>query len=439
MKKAFILSLTLLAVAFSATARKSSALTYAAPESAGLDGRYLNYTIDSIATASIAARCFPGCQILVARHGKIVFHKSYGHHTYDAKRDVENDHLYDMASCTKVMAATICLMRLVEQGKLDLDAPLSTYLEEFRGSNKADLTLRECLTHQSGLRNEGASRLFIDKKTKQLRSDLFSTVQSEEFPQPFCDGIYVHKDNRERMLDLIVKQQPRAKKFHYSCFNFHLTAFLVERLTGRNYEEYLYEEFYKPLGAKDAMYNPTRKYSTAQIVPTEIDRRFRKKLAQGYVHDEAAASMGGVSGNAGLFANSASLAPILQMLVNGGEYNGTRYFKQKTIREWTSCQYPDNGNHRAIGFDRRRLNDTLTLAERTTKPYYYAPSASESSFGHSGFTGTMVWADPAEDLIFVFLSNRVHPSRNNKVYFEINPRTKCHEAAYEAIRRFNKR
>ena len=183
------------------------------------------------------------------------------------------------------------------------------------------------------------------------------------------------------MLNRIANQKPRAKKFHYSCYNFHLAGFLVERLTGRNYEDYLYEEFYKPLGVKDAMYNPTRKYSLEQIVPTELDNRYRKKLVHGYVHDEAAAFMGGVSGNAGLFANTESLAPILQMLLNGGEYNGTRYFKRKTIREWTSCQYPKNNNHRAIGFDRRRIGDNVKLADRTTKPYYYAPSASEKSFG----------------------------------------------------------
>ena len=435
MKRLLFFAVALLALS-SASARKSPVLTYGTPESVGMNGEYLARTIDSIATASIEAGCFPGCQILVARKGKIVHHKSYGHHTTEQLRAVENSHLYDMASCTKVMAATICLMHLADQKKLDLDKPISTYLEEFKGSNKENLTLREILTHQSGLRNEGYTRIYVTKD-KKLNPKWFRTEQSEEFPNHFGCGLYVHKDTREHILNRIVKQKPGKRKFHYSCYNFHLTAFLVERLTGRNYEEYLYEEFYKPLGVKDAMYNPTRKYSLEQIVPTEIGNRYRKQI-HGVVHDETAAFMGGVSGNAGLFANSESLAPILQMLLNGGEYNGKRYFKRKTIKEWTSCQYPKNGNHRAVGFDRRRLNDNLPLEERTTKPYYYAPSASEKSFGHSGFTGTMVWADPKEDLVFVFLSNRVYPTRRNKTYFEVNPRSKCHEAAYEAIRRYKK-
>ena len=185
------------------------------------------------------------------------------------------------------------------------------------------------------------------------------------------------------------------------------------------------------------MYNPRRKYDLSVIVPTGFDKKYHRGATHGYVHDTAAGMLGGVSGNAGLFANSESLAPILQMLLNGGEYNGVRYFKRKTVREWTSCQYPQNNNHRGVGFDKRRLNDNLPLEQRTTKPYYYAPSASAKSYGHSGHTGTMVWADPKEDLLFVFLSNRV-ATPNKNIYFKLNPRTKCHEAAYEAIRQYKK-
>ena len=432
----FILCLVSLAL-LPATAKRSKVLEYGSPESVGMNGEYLNRTIDSIANASIESRCFPGCQILVARKGKIVFHKSYGHHTMAKERLVENSHLYDMASCTKVMAATICLMRLVEQKKLDLDKPISLYLEEFKGSNKEDLTLREILTHQSGLRNESFGKMFLDKE-KQPLAKYFSKTQSEEFPYQVGDNLYASKGIYDYVLGRIVKQKLGEKKFRYSCFNWHLANILVERVTGRNYEDYLYEEFYQPLGVKDAMYNPRRKYDLSQIVPTGFDKRYHRGATHGYVHDTAAGMLAGVSGNAGLFANSESLAPILQMLLNGGEYNGVRYFKRKTVKEWTSCQYPENGNHRGLGFDKRRLNDNIPLAERTTKPYYYAPSASYQSYGHSGHTGTMVWADPKEDLLIVFLSNRVAtPNRN--IYFKVNPRTKCHEAAYEAIRQYKRK
>ncbi|MBQ3260473.1 MAG: serine hydrolase [Alistipes sp.] len=436
MKKLFLLLVVIIgsSVFCSVSARKREVLTYGTAESVGMNGEYLSRTIDSIANASIAAQCFPGCQILVARHGKIVHYKSYGYHTNAKERKVENNHLYDMASCTKVMAATICLMRLVEQKKLDLDKPISNYLVEFKGSNKENLTLREILTHQSGLRNESFTKLFLNEE-KQLSPALFSTTKSEKFPYQCGDSLYSSKNIYKYILNCIVKQKVFAKEFKYSCFNWHLANILVERVTGRNYEEYLYEEFYKPLGVKDAMYNPRRKYDLSEIVPTGFDKIYYRGVTHGYVHDTAAGMLGGVSGNAGLFANAESLAPVLQMLLNGGEYNGVRYFKRKTIREWTSAPYAETGNHRGIGFDKRRLNDNLPLAERTTKPYYYAPSASQSSFGHSGHTGTMVWADPKEDLLIVFLSNRV-AAKNINLYFKLNPRTKCHEAAYEAIRQY---
>lgn len=433
--KRLITSIATLLIAFSATARKGEApLTHATPESVGMDGPYLTRTIDSIVTRSIAERCFPGCQILVARKGRIVFSKSYGHHTYEQTQAVENHHLYDMASCTKILAPTILLMRLVEQGRLSLDKPLALYFDEFRGTDKEFCTLRELLTHQSGLRNLSFGKMFFDEG-RNLRSDMFSRCPSEAFPYQVCDSLYACKDTHAMMFEQIVGLPLGSKKLRYACTSFHCYPTLIERITGRSYEDFLHEEFYLPLGIERARYNPLRLFSREEIVPTEVDSIFRKGLVHGFVHDEAAASLGGISGNAGLFANAESLAPILQMLLNKGLYNGKRLLKRKTVREWTSCQYPKSDNYRALGFDRRRFSDTATC-RLDDRPYYYAPSVSKRSYGHSGFTGTMVWADPKEELIFIFLSNRVHPSRDNRAFSEQNPRAKCHEAAYEAIRRF---
>ena len=433
--KKLIALFAILAVALSASAHKRDTLTYATPESVGINGKYLTQTIDSIVTKSIEDRCFPGCQILVARRGKIVFNKSYGHHTYENICSVENNHLYDLASCTKVMAATLCLMRLVEQKKLSLDEPFSKYFKEFQGTDKESLTLREMLTHQSGLRHINWGKIFFDKRWK-LRNDVFSEQQSEEFPYQFGKNLYICKDTHARMFQQIVDRELGEKKLYYTCTSFYCYPTVIERITGRNYEEYLHSEFYKPLGAKDATYNPINKYSLDRIVPTDVSRYLHKGLIHGFVHDEAAGSLGGVSGNAGLFASAESLAPILQMLLNRGVYNGKRYFRSKTIREWTSCQYPENNNYRGLGFDRRRFNDYPIV---TNRKIYYAPSVSERSYGHSGFTGTMVWVDPVEDLIFIFLSNRVHLGRDSKVFSESNPRAKCHETVYEAIRMFRGR
>ena len=415
-----------------ASARIYRPLEYATPESVGMNGLYLHNTIDTIISRAIAERCFPGCQVLVARRGKIVHHKSYGYHTYDCKQRVKNNDLYDIASCTKVMASTLCLMRLVEEGRLSLDEPLSKWFAEFRGTNKEECTLREILAHQAGIRNIYFWPIFFNKK-RELNPELFSDKQSASFPYKFCDSIFVCKDTHAKMYQRIGELKQREKTFHYTCTPFHCVPAIVERITGRKYEDYLYEEFYKPLGAKDAIYNPTLKYPLDKIVPTEETRLGRKILAHGYVHDEAAALLGGVSGNAGVFASAESLAPILQMLLNKGSYGGKKYFKRKTIKEWTQCQYPENGNHRALGFDRRRFEDRIIFTKRG---YYYAPSASDSGFGHSGYTGTMVWVDPKEELIFVFLCNRVHPTRKNESFSRLNPRARCHEAAYEAIRRF---
>ena len=429
MKRIFSL-LVILSITLTASAHKRDLLTYGTPESVGINGKYLNRTIDSIINKSIADRCFPGCQILVARRGKIVFNKSYGYHTYENERIVENNHIYDIASCTKVLGSTLCLMRLVEKKKLSLDKPFSNYFEEFRGTDKESLTLRELLTHQSGLRHINWSKMLLDKQMKH-RADVFSSTQSEAFPYQFGKNLYLCKDAHARMFEQIVKRELGKKKFYYTCTPFYCFPTVIERITERNYEEYLYNEFYKPLGCRDITYNPINKYSLERIVPTDKSRYLHKGLIHGFVHDEAAGSLGGVSGNAGLFASAESIAPILQMLLNRGVYGGKRYFRSKTIREWTSCQYPENGNYRGLGFDRRRFDDYPII---TPRRIYYAESASECSYGHSGFTGTMIWVDPAEDLIFIFLSNSVHLRRNIQVFNDSNPRAKCHEAVYKAIR-----
>ena len=277
--------------------------------------------------------------------------------------------------------------------------------------------------------------MLLDKRMNH-RPDVFSRTKSEEFPYQFGKDLYICKDTHARMFQRIVDRELGEKKLYYTCTSFYCYPTVIERITGRNYEEYLYNEFYKPLGCYDATYNPTNRYSLDRIVPTDMSKYLHKGLIHGYVHDEAAGSLGGVSGNAGLFASAESLAPILQMLLNRGVYGGKRYFRSKTIREWTSCQYPENDNYRALGFDRRRFNDTPLIVKRRI---YYAQSVSDYSYGHSGFTGTMVWVDPAEDLIFIFLSNRVHLSRENKALSESNPRAKCHETVYEAIRMFRGR
>ena len=434
--KRYLLTFILLLSSLSVTLGKAKAdtLVYASGTEAGLDGEYLTATIDSLINDAMSKYAFPGCQVLVAREGMIVHNKSYGHHTYRRYRPVENDHIFDLASCSKVMGATIALMKLVEDGKLKLDEPFSNVFPYFKGSNKEDITLREFLAHQGGLQ-PSVSVWNIAFENGKMREDLFSYTQSEEYPIEVYKNMWGRKDLRERVYQAVADTRLREKKYRYSCMSFLCYPYVVQSLTGLEYEDYLRENFYIPLGADAIMLNPAHKYPMKKILPTEVDTALRNALVHGYVHDESAALLGGISGNAGVFANAESMAKILQMLLNEGTYGGKRYLKRKTIQEWTSCQYPENDNRRGLGFDKPIFENSPELSFDDAYP---APSASQQSWGHYGFTGTMFWVDPAEDIIYIFLSNRVYPDRGIDSLGRLSTRTKCQEAIYDSIRRFEK-
>lgn len=433
--KRFLLLIVALTAVVSVSAQKNDVLSYGTAESVGMDGEYLNTTIDSLIEYAMTQHAFPGCQILVARHGKIVLHKSYGHHTYRRYRKVENDHIFDLASCSKVMGATIAMMKLVEDGKISLDEPFSKSFPYFVGSNKEDVTLREFLAHQGGLvPSVNVYRIMHDEEGR-LREGLFSYTPSEEYPIEVYKNMWARKDMREIVYRAVADTPLGPKKFRYSCMSFLCYPYVVESLTGKGFEEFLRDTYYEPLGADAIMLNPAHKYPLDKILPTEVDTVYRNDLIHGYVHDESAAMLGGISGNAGVFANTESMAKVLQMLLNGGTYGGKRYLKRKTIEEWTSCQYPDNNNRRGLGFDRPIFSNSPELSFRKAYP---APSATQQSYGHYGFTGTMFWVDPAEDIIYILLTNRVYPNRSIDALGRESTRTKCQEAVYEAIRRFEK-
>ena len=409
-------------------AHKSDTLRYAPAEAAGIDGEYMSAIIDSLVQQGLDNYAFPGCQVLVARKGVIVHHKSYGHHTYRRLRPVENDHIFDLASCSKVMGATIALMKLVEDGKLDLDKPFSDVFPYFKGSNKEGITLREFLAHQGGLQPSVGWGGIIFDENRNLRKDLFSYSQSEEYPIEVYSNMWGRKDLPEIVYQAVADTKLREKKYRYSCMSFLCYPYVIKQITGKEYEDFLRDEFYIPLGADAIMLNPTHRYPRKKIMPTEVDETFRNSMVRGYVHDESAALLGGISGNAGVFSNAESMAKILQMLLNGGTYNGKRYLKKKTIQEWTSCQYPENDNRRGLGFDRPYFDSNPDDS-------YPINEVSDKSWGHTGFTGTMFWADPEQDLIFIFLSNSVYPYRGTSTMGRLSTRSKCQEAVYEAIRR----
>ena len=402
-------------------------LTYDTPESVGLNTTYIETNVDSIIRDAISQKAFPGAQLLVAKQGKIIFHKTYGFHTYDSIHRVKKDDIYDLASVTKITGPLPALMKLYEEGKLNLDVPFSNYWPSWKNrSDKKDITLRELLAHQSGM---SPYIVFLSDVLKdgKLKKRFIKTKTQKRYSNKVYNNLYVKNRFNKKVFRKIKRSKVNEEKTYlYSGLASLIYPTLIESLTGENYEDYLNKNFYTSLGCETLTYNPLSKNFKNNIIPTELDTLFRKDYVKGFVHDENAALLGGVSGNAGLFATAEDMAIYMQMLLQKGTYNGKQYFKPSTVEEFTKIQYPENKNRRGLGFDKPLIgNDTLSISEA-----YPAPQVSAASFGHSGFTGTFVWADPEHDLVFIFLSNRVYPSRTHSNIYNLNIRPKLQQLFY---------
>lgn len=402
-------------------------LPYDTPESVGLDSEYLQKNVDSIMQEGIRQHAFPGAQLLVAKNGNIIFYEAYGFHTYDSIQKVGLDDVYDLASVTKIIGPLPALMKLYEEGKLDLDKPFSQCWPSWRHrKDKKDITLRELLAHQSGLQ---PYIVFLSEVIKhdKLKRRFVRTTPSKRFSEEAYPNIYVKTRFKNKVFRKIKRSKVSHKKnYVYSGLASLIYPQLIENITGVSYETYLKNNFYQPLGCNTLGYLPSLKPFKNSIVPTEYDSIFRKTLTKGWVHDENAALLGGVSGNAGLFGSASDLAKIMQMYMQKGLYDGKRYLKATTLNEFTKIQYPENENRRGLGFDKPLIgNDTLALKEA-----YPAPEVSSESFGHAGFTGTFVWADPKNELVFIFMSNRVYPTRKNRNLYLLNIRPSLQRLFY---------
>jgi beta-N-acetylhexosaminidase len=404
---------------------------YTIPEAAGMDSGILKKKIDSIALAGIAAGAYPGCQVFAARNGKVIFEASYGTHIYESSRQVVPDDLYDLASVTKVSAPLPAIMRMVEEKKISLDAPFSKYWTDFKGTDKEKMTVRQALAHIGGL--PAWIPFWVDTKnpdgtykdhTLYPESNLRHSIR-------VSDGLW-RQNTYDREIYKKIRDEPatQAGKYVYSDLSFIIWPRIIEKIAGKDYEAYLKEYFYKPLGANTLTYNPLRYFPRGQIVPTERDTFFRMEQLQGFVHDEGSAMLGGISGNAGLFGNAEDLAKLFQMYLWEGSYGGRQYLSPKTIKEFTRYQYDHMGIRRGLGFDKPLLrNDSLSFDDS-----YPCPSATAASYGHSGYTGTFVWVEPANGLLYVFLSNRVYPTRDNNKLSDLYIRKSIMQALYDGIR-----
>jgi len=400
-------------------------LVYTIPQVIDADLEKLE-AIDELINSSIEDGVFPGCQIIAAKKGKVFYQKSFGYHTYDKKRKVKDTDLYDLASLTKIFGSTLAVMRLNDDNKINIDQRISKYLPFTLGTNKETVIIREMMAHQARLT---AWIRFYDmiQENEKIIPEICATTISERFPLRVAESIYINKNYPNIMYDSILGSELReSSKYLYSDVGFYFIYKIVEGITNKPFEVYLEETFYKLMGCNTICYNPRYYYPLTEIVPTEKDTYFRRQLIHGDVHDPGAAMLGGVCGHAGLFSNANDLAVLMQMLVQQGSYAGIHFIDSATIDEFTTVQFPLNDNRRGIGFDKPLL--------KYSKNGPVCRSASPDSFGHSGFTGTYAWADPENELVYIFLSNRVYPDADNWKISKRDIRTRVHQLFYEAVR-----
>jgi CubicO group peptidase (beta-lactamase class C family) len=418
------------------TIEKSIRLKYTLPEEVGISSASLNRDIDSIVNNALNKKAFPGCNVLVAKDGKMIFRKAYGSHTFENLRPSREDDLYDLASVTKISGGLPGILKLYDDGKIELDYPVATYFPDwknrlFHRSNKADITVRELYAHQSGL----VPFIGFWKQTMKdgkLLSKWYSMQSDEKHILCVAPGIYL--DNRflkNVNHDIRKSAMKNRGKYVYSDLPLVITPQIVEHISGTNFSQFLESNFYHPLGANELTYLPLQKFSRDRIAPTELDDYYRFQQLQGTVHDESAAVLGGISGNAGLFASANDLAKLMQMYLQMGTYGGIQYVSEATMKEFTRVQFAQNNNRRGLIFDKPAL-DNISLAPEKAYP---CPEVSPESFGHFGYTGTFVWMDPKCGLMYIFLSNRVYPTRNNSLISDLNVRTEILSAIYKNMKK----
>ena len=433
-------------------------LRYASPIETGMNELMLQ-KIDTIVYDAIKKKAMPGCQVLVAKQGVVIYNKAFGTYSYDDKTPVTTNTIYDLASITKVAATTVSLMKLYDQKLFSLDATFGDYLPETRNTGKDTLRMKNVLTHQAQLfpwipfyqymitdfHNPAVKNLKQSKRSQAypikvndhiyLRSDYtfmdstISNTKSDLYSVQIGDNLYINPAMRNLVYQTIYKSELNPKKeVVYSDLGFILMPEVIKKLTGQTIDEFTRNEFYQKLGANTMCYNPLQYFPKDRIAPTEKDEVFRRTLIQGYVHDPAAAMLGGVSGHAGLFSNTNDFAKLLQMFLNKGYYGGERYIQSSTIDLFTSCPFCAEGNRKGYGFD--KSDPDPTKIDPTCR------CTSDISYGHTGFTGTIFWVDPAQDLVYIFLSNRVCPDSDNTLLAQTRVRPRIQQVIYNAIMPF---
>lgn len=380
--------------------------------------------IDAIARSAVDQGIIPGCQVLVAKDGRVIFSKAFGSPTFKrGEREVRLQNVYDIASLTKIAATTLAVMHLYEEQKIALNDPLGRHLTWLRGKAIGKISLRNLLTHQSGLPAGLPTGKYLRMRRYGGRrcGACFCNKKRGEYAIPMAENLFFSIRCRKELTDRIAILEPAKRpRYRYSDMNFWLLQQVVEAKTGRPFDKYLEEIFYRPLGLRHTRFNAAQHFSMENIVPSTQDKTWRRGLVQGYVHDPSAALLGGISGHAGLFSNVEDLAVIMQLLLDKGRYAGRQWFTPETVNLFTRETF---GHHRGLGFEHPSAGNRFARAR----------NAPASVFGHTGFTGACAWADPENRLIFIFLSNRTYPDDTNRTFLKRNIRGRIHQVAYDAL------
>lgn len=427
------------------------AIGYLRPEEFGLNfGDF--YKIDSICEYAIKEKATPGCEVLIAKDGYILYNKAFGYHTYEKDYKNRVDDIYDIASITKISASLPAIMRLYDEAKIKLNTPISKYIRKLKNTNKKDITIKELLVHQAGLipfipiftesvfvdeaynpfsrtkKDDNYYKLdsytYIDPEFK-FKDGTISTIPRKDYYE-VGQGLFVGQGFRDTIFQRIINSRvDTTKAYKYSDLDFILLQNIVENISGKTLDKYAKENFYNKIGLRHTDFNPLNRFNVKNIIPSTDDKIFRKRIVRGVVHDPMSAVMNGVAGHAGLFSTATDLAKLMQLYINYGEYGGYKYFKKETIKKFTSQsnEYPQN--RRGLGFDKPEP-DPLKGS-----PFF--EGAPLSGFGHSGFTGTMAWADPQNGIIYIFLSNRTFPDEFNGKLINLNIRTEIQKYIYEIL------
>ncbi|HRN79636.1 MAG TPA: serine hydrolase [Ferruginibacter sp.] len=376
-----------------------------------------------MATHAIQQQAFPGCVILIARNGEVVYEKAFGYFTYDSSVKVTTQAVFDVASLTKTLATTLGIMKLFDDGLIKLNQRISHFIPELKHTRSGNITIRNVLTHHAGL----PASIPIHKEAvamMQTGRPVFSSDPALNYSVMVAENLYTDTAWNRRLLKQIAALPAGKMQFRYSDVGFILLGNIIERVSKQGLNEFVKMHFYEPLQLKNTGFNPILNMPVSNIVPTEYDNTFRKQLLQGTVHDPVAAMMGGVAGHAGLFSTAHELFVLMQMLLNKGTFNDFCFIDDKTVNQFTKYQ---NTSRRGLGFDKPERDNA------TRKDPYPSALASPATFGHTGFTGTAAWADPESGLIFIFLSNRIHPSATNRKLITMHIRSSIQDAAYRAL------